>query len=104
YLLRGFASGQMAAAAPTAAEADAEFESAEADYRDALRRDPAGRFRYALLANRGLLRLQAQKWEEAAADLRKAIALNPRQSSAYVTLGQVYRRQHTLHLPLQPPR
>jgi tetratricopeptide (TPR) repeat protein len=101
FLLRGFASGQVAVAAPTRAEADAEFECAEADFRDALRRDPAGRFRYALLANRGLIRLQAQRWEDAAADLREAIALSPRQYSAYVTLAQVYRKQHKLDLALE---
>jgi eukaryotic-like serine/threonine-protein kinase len=101
YLLRGFASGQIAVKAQTRAEVDAEFASAEADFREALRRDPAGRFRYALLANRGLTRLQGQRWEDAAADLREAIALNPRQYSAHVTLAQVYRMQHKLDLALE---
>jgi tetratricopeptide (TPR) repeat protein len=101
YLLRGFASGQSGAAAPTREEAADEFEAAEADFRDALRRDPAGRFRYALLANRGLIRFQGQRWEDAAADLREAIGLNPRQYSAYVTLAQVYRKQHRLDQALE---
>jgi tetratricopeptide (TPR) repeat protein/tRNA A-37 threonylcarbamoyl transferase component Bud32 len=96
YLLRGFATGESGAGAPTREEAAAEFEAAEADYRDAIRRDPAGRFRYAVLANRGLLRLHGQRCEEAAADLRQAIAIDPRQYSAYVTLAQVYKRQHRL--------
>src|SRR5262249_12368281 len=101
YLLRGFASGQSGAAAPTRAEAADASAAAEADFRDALRRDPAGRFRYALLANRGLIRFQGQRWEEAAADLREAIGLNPRQYSAYVTLAQVYRKQHRLDQALE---
>jgi eukaryotic-like serine/threonine-protein kinase len=101
YLLRGFASGQSAATASTRVEAAAEFDAAEADFRDALRRDPAGRFRYALLANRGLVRFQGQRWEDAEADLREAIGLNPRQYSAYVTLAQVLRRQHKLDLGLK---
>jgi tetratricopeptide (TPR) repeat protein len=101
YLLRGFAYGQSGATASTRAEAAAEFDAAEADFRDALRRDPAGRFRYALLANRGLVRFQGQRWEDADADLREAIGLNPRQYSAYVTLAQVHRRQHKLDLALE---
>src|SRR5262245_13363816 len=101
YLLRGFASGQLSAAAPSRAEAVDAFEAAEADFRDALRRDPAGRFRYALLTNRGLIRFQGQRWEDAAADLREAIGLNPRQYSAYVTLAQVYRKQHRLDQALE---
>ncbi len=101
YLLRGFASGQMAATASTSAEADAEFEAAEADFRHALRRDPFGRFRYALLANRGLVRLRARKFEEAAADLSEAIQLSPDDYTAYVTLAQVYRGQRKLDPALE---
>ena len=100
YLLRGFASGQSAVAASTRAEADDAFKAAEADFREALHRDPARRFRYALLANRGLIRFQAERWEDAAADLREAIGLDPRQYSAHVTLAQVYRKQHKLDLAL----
>ena len=55
YLLRGFAAGELGAAVP--AEAAGHFDDAEADYREALERDRAGKFRYALLANRGLLSL-----------------------------------------------
>lgn len=94
YLLRGIASGQSGASASTDAEAAARFKAAEADFGDALRRDPAGRFRHALLANRGLTRFQGRRWDDAAADLREAIGLDPRQYGAYVTLAQVYRRQH----------
>jgi tetratricopeptide (TPR) repeat protein len=101
YLLRGFAFGQSAAAASTRAEAGHQFDAAEADFREAFRRDPDGRFRYALLANRGLIRFRGGRWEDAAADLREAIGLNPRQYSAHVTLAQVYRKQHKLDLALE---
>ncbi len=92
YLLRGIASAQSAAGS-TPLEASKGFEAAEADFRDALRRDPEGRFFYPLLANRGLTRLQAHRWDDAEADLREAIEVNPRHPSAHVTLAQVYRRQ-----------
>ena len=85
YLLRGFASGEMRM-----------FDAAEADYREALKRDSDGRFRYALLANRGLARFQNRKWVEAAADLDEAIKLNPRKCSAFVTRAQIYRQEHRL--------
>jgi eukaryotic-like serine/threonine-protein kinase len=101
YLLRGFATGQSAAAATTRGEARDEFDAAEADFAKALQRDPAGRFRHAVLANRGLIRFQAGKWEQAATDLREAIELNPRQYSAHVTLAQVYRKQHQLDQALE---
>jgi tetratricopeptide (TPR) repeat protein len=64
-------------------------------------RDPAGRFRYALLANRGLLYFQAGKLALAAADLKEAIALYPRQLNAYVTLAQVQRRAGKLDAALE---
>ena len=82
-------------------EATAHFEAAQADYREVLERDPGGRFRYALLVNRGLVRLQSRKLAEAVADLKEAIALNPRQFNAYVTLAQIERREHRLDLALE---
>ncbi len=86
YLLRGFASGQSGVAAATETDGTFHFEAALADYREVVKRDPDGRFRYALLANRGLVRFQSGKLAEAAADLKDAIALNPRQLNAHVTL------------------
>ena len=68
------------------------FDAAEADYREALQRDSGGRFRYALLANRGLVRFQSRRLVEAVADLDEAIKLNPRQYNAFVTRAQVYRQ------------
>jgi serine/threonine protein kinase/tetratricopeptide (TPR) repeat protein len=94
YLLRGFASSVLGADSPSAAEKESHFQDAEADYRDALRRDPSGRFRYARLANRGLLRIHSGRLDEALADLEEAIALNPREMSAYVTMAQIRRQEH----------
>ena len=85
YLLRGFASGQLGM-----------FDAAESDYRQALNRDSGGRFRYALLANRGLVRFQSGKRTEAIADVEEAIQLNPRQYSAFVTRAQIYRQDREL--------
>ena len=73
YLMRGFASCELGADSPSAAEKESHFQDAEADYRDALDRDPRGRFRYALLANRGLLRIHSGRLDEALADLKTAI-------------------------------
>ena len=87
YLLRGFASGQMGSASKLPVEAAGHFADAEADYRKALELDPDGRFRHALLANRGLLRFQSRRFADAISDLKQAIALDPRQHTAYVTLA-----------------
>jgi tetratricopeptide (TPR) repeat protein/tRNA A-37 threonylcarbamoyl transferase component Bud32 len=94
YLLRGFASGQMGSASQLPGEAAGYFAEAENDYRKALELDPEGKFRHALLANRGLLRFQSRRFAEAISDLKEAIALDPSQHTAHVTLAQVYRHQH----------
>ena len=99
YLLRGLASGQLGKVS-SRAEAQALFDAAEADFREALKRDRAGRFRYALLANRGLVRFESRKLDLAIADLEEAIELDPRQLSAHVTLAQIHRQQHELDLAL----
>jgi tetratricopeptide (TPR) repeat protein len=101
YLLRGFASGELGAAAANQAEALAHFDDAEADYRAALEHDPSGKFRYALLANRGLVRFRRRQVDLAVADLKEAIALEPRHIHAYVTLAQISREQHQLELALE---
>jgi serine/threonine protein kinase/tetratricopeptide (TPR) repeat protein len=101
YLLRGFASGQLMESTSSPTEAAAYFESALADYRKARERDPGGRFQYALLANRGLLYFQARKLDEAVADLAEAIALDPRQVSAHVTLAQIHRQTTKLDLAIE---
>jgi len=94
YLLRGFASGQMGSASKLPVEAAGHFADAEGDYRKVLDLDSDGKFRHALLANRGLLHFQNRKITDAISDLKEAIALDPRKHTAYVTLAQVYRHQH----------
>jgi eukaryotic-like serine/threonine-protein kinase len=101
YLLRGFASGQMGSMASSQSEASDSFNAAEADYREALGRDSDGRFRYALLVNRGLVRLQSRKLDEAIVDLQEAIELDPQQLSAYVTLAQIHRHRREVDLALE---
>lgn len=96
YILRGFASGQMGSTSKIPAEAADAFAEAEKDYRKAAVLDSEGQFRHALLANRGLLRFQSRRFDDAIRDLKEAIALEPEQHTAYVTLAQVYRRQHKL--------
>jgi len=101
YLLRGFASSQMGMAAKLPDLASSHFADAEADYQRALELDPDGKFRHALLANRGLLRFQSRRTADAISDLKEAIALDPRQHIAYVTLAQVYRHQRKLEAALE---
>ena len=101
YLLRGFAYGQLGASMTNPALAKPHFDAAFADYREEARRDSAGRYRYALLVNRGLLHFQARQSADAIDDLEEAIALNPRQVNAYVTLAQVHRRDRRLDLAIE---
>jgi serine/threonine protein kinase/Flp pilus assembly protein TadD len=100
YLLRGFASAQLGEAATDPIDKKTNFEAADADYREVLDRDDAQRFRYALLVNRGLLRFQSGKPTEAIADLKEAIAFNPRQINAQVSLAQIDHSEHRLDLAL----
>ncbi len=105
YLLRGFAFGEegyrrlkLAREAkgrldPLKAEAEAQFEAAEGDYRSALALEPDTSERYGLLVNRGALRLRRDRPEEAVVDLLKAVELKPDHVTAHVMLGQAYRRQ-----------
>ena len=101
YLLRGFASGQIGSKTLSPVEAAENYAAAEADYHEALRRDPGGQYRYALLVNRGLVRFQSRELDQAIADLQEAIALDPRQLNAYVTLAQIHRQRHQIDLALE---
>ncbi len=105
YRLRGFAYGEEGAekqkiareATPRLAALEAEgegrFADAEADYLKALdlSRDDEGR--YAVLVNRGVLRVRSRRLDDAVADLREAVRLRPDQFAAYVPLGQAYGKQ-----------
>jgi tetratricopeptide (TPR) repeat protein len=111
HLLRGFASGQMgvvglrrAEAPPDQAtslrqEAEALFNDAEVDYRQAdeqLADGPVAELRYILHVNRGVLRLQRRRWTDAVADLHEAIRLNSTRYFPYDALSQVYQQQGRL--------
>ena len=105
YLLRGVAFGQMgglelnaAARLPSRAdalkaEADAHFEAAEADFRKALDRGLVGDLRYALHMNRGVLRFQRLRLDEAVADFERAAALDPTRYHAFASLASALSKQ-----------
>ena len=103
YLLRGSAYGQMgvtlgvAARASghgsrLAAEAEARFKDAEADFRKAHQLGLDQSLGYVLLMNRGVMRFQRGTLPEAAADFEKAIALDKGRYNAYASLAQVLRK------------
>jgi eukaryotic-like serine/threonine-protein kinase len=108
YLLRSFASGQAAVLAQNASKAfpnqaadlqagaEIQFDAAEADYLKALElleHRPSPELHYVLLANRGLMRFQRGRLDDAVADFREAIRRNDRQNQAFVGLAQVLQRQ-----------
>ena len=105
YLLRGAAFGQMgglelnaAARLPSRAdalkaEAEAHFEAAEADFRKALDRGLVGDLRYALHMNRGVLRFQRLRLDEAVADFERAAALDPTRYHAFASLASALSKQ-----------
>jgi tetratricopeptide (TPR) repeat protein len=78
YLVRGYALGELR-----------EFEAAEADFRAAEGRNLDVPARYALLVNRGRMRVLGGRLEEADADLATAISLLPERHEAYVNRAQV---------------
>ena len=94
YILRGFASSRIPAHSPEAAALG--FEDAEVDYNRAwklLDRKPNDELRYILLVDRGMLRFQHAKLDQAATDLQAAIELNDRSSQAFGALAEVYWKQ-----------
>jgi len=103
YLLRGSAYGQtgvtlvIAARASgqgshLAAEAEARFKDAEADFRKAQELGLDEALGYVLLMNRGVMRFQRGLFPEAVADFEKAIALDKARYNAYASLAQVLRK------------
>src|SRR5262249_37516806 len=62
-------------------------------YRKALELDPPEDVRYCLFVNRGLLRFDQGKAEEAVVDLTQAITLKPKQFHAYVSLARIHQKQ-----------
>ena len=103
YLLRGFASGQLGCEQQASRRRQRPRKILPTPWPIIARPSTAirtGSFRYALLANRGLVRFQASKLDDAVDDLKEAIALDPRQLSAHVTLAQIHRQRHQLDLAL----
>jgi serine/threonine protein kinase/tetratricopeptide (TPR) repeat protein len=108
YVLRGFASAQVADALVDLTkkspaedrtlkrQANLQFEAADGDYRRALQllaQAPSGELHYILLVNRGVLWLKRGDFDRAAGYLQEAIRLNPREVEAIAALAQVYHRQ-----------
>jgi tetratricopeptide (TPR) repeat protein len=93
YLLRGFAYGQIGASTTNRRDAEAAFKAAEDDFHKALSLKPSFELRYALLVNRGLVRSQRQRSDEAVGDLADAIVLAPDRYNAHATLAHVERQR-----------
>jgi tetratricopeptide (TPR) repeat protein len=65
----------------------------EMDYQQALELNPNKLICYFIYVDRGRLRLGRGKLEEAAADFRQAIALQPKRYEAFIGLAAVYQQQ-----------
>jgi eukaryotic-like serine/threonine-protein kinase len=111
YLLRALASGQLAAKylglvasspgreAALRAGADFEFDEAEADFREALARlgsRPDDVLHSIVLHNRGLVRFQRGRLDEAAADYRQALERNKDLYVAHAELAHVAEKRGDL--------
>jgi tetratricopeptide (TPR) repeat protein len=77
----------------SAAMALREFEAARADFEAVLADPPDATASYVALVDRGVLAMRQELWDEAVADLRRAIALRPDDISAYVNLALTYRQR-----------
>jgi serine/threonine protein kinase/tetratricopeptide (TPR) repeat protein len=98
YLLRALISSEQGSEARSKDAARTAFERAEAAYGTALDLKPNGDVLYALRCNRGLLRLQSGRLDEAATDLNAAIRLKTNPYEAHTTLAQVFQRRGRLDL------
>jgi tetratricopeptide (TPR) repeat protein len=96
YLLRALISSEQGSEARSQVAANTAFARAEAAYRTALDLKPNDDVLYALLCNRGLLRLQSGRLDAAATDLNAAIRLKANPYEAHTTLAQVLQRQGRL--------
>jgi tetratricopeptide (TPR) repeat protein len=90
YVLRGFAQAQLRA-----------FPAAEADFAKALSLGPDDEALHALHANRGVLRWEEGRLDEAIEDLRRAIIIRPGNHEPHLTLSRVYHRQGRFDLALE---
>jgi tetratricopeptide (TPR) repeat protein len=81
FLLRGFAEGKLG-----------QFEAAEASFQRVGELHPDEDARYALLVNRGALRFDQKRPDEAAHEFEQAIALKPERYRAYVNLVFLHKQ------------
>jgi serine/threonine protein kinase/Tfp pilus assembly protein PilF len=88
YLVRGLTETELGAQGKARA-----FEAAEADFQKAegCERDKAAN--YGLYVNRGVMWIRWGKLDQAADDLKTAVALEPNQFSAYLNLAKAYQEQ-----------
>jgi tetratricopeptide (TPR) repeat protein/tRNA A-37 threonylcarbamoyl transferase component Bud32 len=108
YVLRGFAAGQSAVQARTAARTlrieddsleaavEAHFDAAEDDYRRALEllaEKPNAELRWVAMVNRALMRFHRGQFEESVADLEEAIRLDDTRYLAFANLAEVLQRE-----------
>jgi tetratricopeptide (TPR) repeat protein len=94
-LLRGTAFGQMGSTARARGlreEEAADFDAAEGDFGEALRIGLDGGLRYVLHMNRGVLRFQGGRFEEAADDFRQAAAIEPGRPDPPASLAKALDR------------
>jgi tetratricopeptide (TPR) repeat protein/tRNA A-37 threonylcarbamoyl transferase component Bud32 len=96
YLLSALISSEQGSEARSKDAANTAFERAETAYGKALDLKPNDDVLYALLCNRGLLRLQSGRLDEAATDLNEAIRLKANPYEAHTTLAQVLQRHGRL--------
>src|SRR5262249_8678805 len=82
-----------------------EYDAAEADFTHAagLHSDAAAststkQIWYVLHNNRGVMRIRQKKYDAAVAELQKAVALQPEQFHAYLSLAAAYREQQMWQL------
>ncbi len=67
---------------------DNEFKDARADFDRVLAMKPEGQVLYVALVNRGALLIRQELWDEAIADLNRAVQLKPKAYPAYLNLSR----------------
>ena len=76
--------------------ADVEFKAAKEDFQQALEKAGDPLSRYVVLTNRSVLWARQERWDDAEADLKKAIALRPGDHLAHVNRAAVRRQRNDL--------
>jgi lipoprotein NlpI/predicted Ser/Thr protein kinase len=73
-----------------------EIADAEADFAQVLQQSSEPLVRWAVLAGRGVLRVQQGCWDDAVKDLQQAITVRSEAPEAYITLAQAHRGRNDL--------